>query len=77
MTFHYFVINIIYYQNKWTLASKCFRTKLSQIIYRVKKELSKLINWSAHTIQSFADISILKPCKWTLVAIAILRHKRD
>ena len=43
---------------------KCFRTKLSQIIYQVKKELSKFINWFIHTIQSFAHISILKPCTY-------------
>ena len=63
MTFHHFDINIINYKNKWTRASKCFRTKLQQIIYKLKKKSSKLIIWSAHTIQSFADISILKPCK--------------
>ena len=28
----------------------------------MEKESSKLINWSTHTIQSFADISIFKPC---------------
>ena len=61
-TFYHFEIGITNHQNQKPYASKCWGTKLSLIIYQSKKESSQLIYQSVHTIHSFADISILKPC---------------